>query len=490
MQWAFEQLRTPLNGARPINRLPPEVLSTILQLATGPLKAPNLHDVLRLSSICRHWRATILGHGAMWSNIHLFGQDPDFVTQQVKRCRGVPLHLFIDLPYKVFRVEGAPFLANFKQIVPVIKAKRSQVRSISVVTGGCRVLRRDLGQDWPNLEELVWVDACPIGSRTHEQDFPAPGENRRPSKLRYLSAKQGLGWGITSITPLTTLKLEGPMNIDIFKLLQVTPHLESLELTKFNVQPPPRNAASFDLPRLTKLEMDNVEYGSLFARVIFPSLRSLSVNTVEHEEPVEIVWCKLQVPPAITAVKIEYLSHRYHKISITGSNEAKTHSLNLTEHFGLTRGIPMIMALSDTSLTSVTSLSIGKGVPEGGVQLPPTPLCILISGLPHLSRLDLFPSHFTVEALEYLCQHQLECPELKILSLTVARRTCEAVFELLWQLVTERANSERWLHRIDCVILRAGGDPRGTARVWGSMSQEYQFEEHLRCNCRGKVRKA
>ena len=155
MQRVIQQLRTPLNGARSINRLPPEILSTIFRLAAGPIKTTDLRDVLRLSSICRHWRSIVLDHGAMWSSIRLTGQDPSFVAQQVERCQGVPLHLFINLPPLVFRIEGAPFHARFKQVAPIIKARRCQVQSIPAVIGGCRAFRRDLGLDWPNLEELV-----------------------------------------------------------------------------------------------------------------------------------------------------------------------------------------------------------------------------------------------------------------------------------------------------------------------------------------------
>ena len=60
MQDDFRQLRTPLNHARPINRLPSEVLSIIFRLAAGPAKSPDLRDALRLSSICRIWRRLFL----------------------------------------------------------------------------------------------------------------------------------------------------------------------------------------------------------------------------------------------------------------------------------------------------------------------------------------------------------------------------------------------------------------------------------------------
>jgi len=471
MRVVSRKLRTPLNRARPINRLPPEVLSTIFRLVAGPINTTDLRNVIRLSSVCCYWRTVILDHGAMWSNIRLTGQNPSFVVQQLERCRGVPLHLSINIPHALFRVEGAPFLDRFKQVAPIIRARRSQVRSISATIGGCRTFRRDLGLDWPNLEELVWVDACPTGSRMHEPDPPVPDVDHRTPKLRYLSARRGIAWEMKSVTSLAAVKLEGPMNIDIFKLIRATPHLESLELIKLHVNPPPINSTSIDLPRLTELAMRNAEYGQLFVRVTFPLLRDLTVDPTEDQElSTEIVWSRLQVPDAVTTLRIEYSTyHRNHKIFVTGSDETKTRSLSLTERAAPRRSILMIQALCHASLVSITSLSIGRGAPEGA-QLPSTQLCALISELPHLRRLDLFPSRFSLTAVKHLRDYPLICPELRVLSLTVVRETCEEVFELLWGLVTNRAESKRWLHRIDCVMSRAGGNPTETSELWDSMS--------------------
>jgi len=191
------------------------------------------------------------------------------------------------------------------------------------------------------------------------------------------------------------------------------------------------------------------------------------------------------VPLCITILKIEYRPrHRHDKIFITGTDKKGTRSFNLTEH--ATRGTLMIQALCNTSLTSVTSLSIGKGVPDLGVQLPSTSICALFSGLPHLRRLDLYPSQFSLAAMKHLRSHPLIFPVLRILSLTVVRDTCEEVFRLLSGLVSDRANSKRWLHRIDCVVLRAGEDPHEAKRVWDSLSRHRKFEEYLRCSCSWK----
>jgi len=480
-----------LNRTRPVNRLPQEVLSSIFRLAIGPIKTTDLRDVLRLSSICNSWRAIILHDGYMWSNVRLTGQDPSFVAQQLERCQQVPLHLSFYMPHTVLRAEGASFFAHFKQVAPIVRARRSQVQSISAIIASRRVFQREFGLEWPSLEELVWVDASPTGSILHDWGPPVPDEDCKTPKLKYFTAKRGLAWEMTSITSLTEVKLEGPMDIDILKLLRATPQLGSLELIKLHVRPSP-TGPTVDMPRLTRLVMNNVEYGRLFVHVTFPSLRILTINPIEHREsPIEIAWDKLLVPPGITALKIEYRPHHRHNLfSITGKDKKRTRSLSMTENATLMRSALMIQALHNTSLTSVTSLSIGRGAPKLGVQLPSTQICALFSGLPHLRRLDLYPSQFSLVAMKYLRSHPLLYPVLRFLSLTVVRDTCEEIFWLLSGLASDRANSKRWLHRIDCVILGEGEDPHEAESMWDSLSRHRKFEEYLRCSCVGKVRES
>jgi len=227
------------------------------------------------------------------------------------------------------------------------------------------------------------------------------------------------------------------MNIDIFKLLQVTPHLKSLELIKLHVHSSPINATPIDLPRLTKLVIRDVEYGLLFACVTFPSLNNLTADPVQYQElSTEIVWSRLQVPAAITTLRINCSTYyRRHMIFISGLDETQTHSLSLREYTTPTRSISMIQALCNASLASVTSLSIGRGASEVA-QLPSTQICVLISQLPHLRCLGLLPSRFSLTAMKHLRDHPLICLELRVLGLAVVCETCEEVFELLWGLVT------------------------------------------------------
>ena len=238
------------------------------------------------------------------------------------------------------------------------------------------------------------------------------------------------------------------------------------------------------MPRLTRLVMRNVEYGQLFALFNFPSLRNLSIDPVENQEPMEIVWGKLHVPP-VTTVNVEYLVPRHGKISITGSSEGS--SFSLTERAAEARTARMIRSLSNAPLASVTTLSVGRGVPELGVQLPSASICDLIAVLPHLRRLDLFPSKLTAAVTEYLQNNPLVCPELRILSLTAVSKTHEDLFWSLSKLAADRRNANLQLHRIDLVVLM-GGNARETAEHWETMTGLCRFGDLVRCNCGGEVR--
>ncbi|KAF9650100.1 hypothetical protein BDM02DRAFT_3112714 [Thelephora ganbajun] len=75
----LQHIRVLRNHARPIGRLPPELLSMIFELVATPPEydsTPTLRDVISLTHVCRYWRAILLNHNGVWSDIHLKGQDP------------------------------------------------------------------------------------------------------------------------------------------------------------------------------------------------------------------------------------------------------------------------------------------------------------------------------------------------------------------------------------------------------------------------------
>ena len=52
---------------------------------------------MSLARVCRYWRDTALHQSGFWSDVHLKGQNPEFVAQQLTRCRGAPLRDHVHL---------------------------------------------------------------------------------------------------------------------------------------------------------------------------------------------------------------------------------------------------------------------------------------------------------------------------------------------------------------------------------------------------------
>ena len=479
----YPEARTLLNHAQPINRLPPEVLSIVFRLAVDSMGAPDLRGVIHLSSVCRNWRAAILGDGIMWSSIRVPGGRPAFIVQQLERCRGAPLHLFVDIPPMVSRAKE--LTSSISRTSWAIGTKRKQVQSISANVGDCSVFHALFGPDWPNLEELVWIDACPAWSMIGKEKPPIPEAHQTP-KLRYLSAHEGLPWWSTGATSLTILKLEGPIDIDVLGFLRANSRLKSIEFVNLDLQTSPGNTTSFDLPDVTNVVMRDVGCTQLFIYVAFPSLRHLVIDTLGHLGSARaIAWNQLQAPPNLITLEVKYLPHLFpDKILITGSDGVDADSLSITESATFRRSTPMIQAPCNTLLSSVTSLSIGRGALGFGSSLPSTTICTLVSGLPHLQYLGVFSHNCALTTADHLRSHPLVCPELKILSLTFAGSICSVMSQLLSRFLSDRAGSDRWVHRVDCVILEVvEEDLEKAKRVWEILSRDCRFAEHLRCDC-------
>lgn len=64
----LQHIRALRNHARPIGRLPPELLSMIFELVAAPPaddSVPTLKDIISLTHVCRYWRAILLNHNGV-----------------------------------------------------------------------------------------------------------------------------------------------------------------------------------------------------------------------------------------------------------------------------------------------------------------------------------------------------------------------------------------------------------------------------------------
>lgn len=485
----LQHIRVLRNNARPIGRLPPELLSIIFQFVATPLEhdsTPTLRDVISLTHVCHYWRTILLNHNGVWSDIHLKGQDPGLVARQLDRCGDATLSVNVHLQFWMFRRENTRLLNNLREALTGIRLRRDQIRRLVVHIACCQAFHQYFNFDLPNLEELVWEDLCVQHAITHNSNPPDPERNRLP-RLRYLSVKKTLYWPVEFTSGLTSFRLEGHMTITPEKLtnfLRRNPTLESLELINLHVPYHFLPGESIELDQLTNLSIRNVEHGHIFPYVTLPALTSLDIGPFEQPPPrwVSSVWFGLQTPSEIAALTITYHDSEgsQSKVSVVGFDKTSRRSLTLTEHMAGRGLTPVLDALIGASLDLVTTLCFGEEGANFEDQALSTPIPALLRSFPLMRRLDFGWVHLTNMAIACLNDNRRLCPELKDLRVKVTRGSYSSVFNSVQKLVLSRADAEQWLSNVECVVSEADGDAEATRRLWDSLFRSSGLASSLR----------
>ena len=104
---ALATIREWKNMCIPIGRTPPEILSYIFT----HLSSQN--DRFRASSVCRHWRRTLLQCAELWSELRL-SRDEFYVKTLLERAKGYPLDVIVSqwAPVSLMKL----LCPHFKQI--------------------------------------------------------------------------------------------------------------------------------------------------------------------------------------------------------------------------------------------------------------------------------------------------------------------------------------------------------------------------------------
>ena len=466
----LQHIRALRNHARPIGRLPPELLSMIFELVAAPPaddSVPTLKDIISLTHVCRYWRAILLNHNGVWSDVHLKGQDPGLITRQLERCGGAALSVNAHLQYWMFRRENSRLLNNFRGALTEIRLHQNQVRRLVVHIACCQAFHQYFNFDLPNLEELVWEDLCVQHAITHNSTPPEPERDWLP-RLRHLSVKRTLHWPMEFTSGLTTFKLEGHMVVPSDKLagfLQRNPVLESLELINLHVPYQWLPQKPVELHHLTKLSIRNVEHGHIFPHVVVPALKRLNIGPFEQPPRwVPSVWSCLQVPPEINSLSIT--CRDYGEVSVVGFDKSSEQLLALEEHSVGIRLTPVFNALADASLDLVTALRFDEEGINPGDQAPTAPVLALLRGLPQLRQVDLGWDYLTGKVIACLNDHRGLCPELKDLRVKVTGKSCSLIFQSVRELVLSRADAEQWFREVKCTVSGADKDAESAKRLW------------------------
>ncbi|KAF6756817.1 hypothetical protein DFP72DRAFT_892402 [Ephemerocybe angulata] len=195
-------LKTLHNTLSTTNSLPPEILSTIFRLVQISVRRQGESlSWIRLTHVCRHWRAVSLGCASLWSQIAF--ENPFFTDVMLVRSSNAPLNVHFDVP------SPSKKPLAYHALRDVLQSQVHRLRSVTIQSSGAahRLHFPKLLSKWtkaPILEEL----------RLHATE-------RDPLRLPFLRK------GAPS---LKHLELSG-FRIPDWMVLPLGPNLETLEIT-------------------------------------------------------------------------------------------------------------------------------------------------------------------------------------------------------------------------------------------------------------------
>lgn len=386
----------------------------------------------------------LLNCGHIWSNVRVSGQRVDAVDTQLKRCNGASLLVCIRDPSALIRgPRRRPLRDNIRGAMKLVREYRNQVKGLKVVSR-CSTFRQLLGFEWPKLENFYWEDRC-LDMTSHGRNID--GELPR---LRYLSLKTGFKWPLTVAKNLTTLKLEGPMDLQLAcftDLLQRNTSLVSLEIIDVHVlgSPGPHQGKPIDLPHLTELSVCDASKtcGSALALLCLPSLKCLmgfykTRESFWQESP----WSRFCSRLSFTNLEARYHSSSRGSVEVIGSDRSHAQSLYLQEflHGRVRVSATLFKSLYNRSLSSVTSFSFIKNMPEKSMSSEQvSAIGDLLKYLWRAERMHLCPTRLVFEVLHRLKSDPGLCPGLRELEVVVTDTAVEKIMGLGGRALKARA---------------------------------------------------
>ena len=314
------------------------------------------------------------------------------------------------------------------------------------------------------MKEFVLIDSCPYGPGFHEDRYTRFANVGLP-KLRALFIEGSPNWPINVATHLTVFKLKGTMSLELGTLaefLRRNTSLSSLELTGLTLWKSSgwHREALIELPHLYKLSIRDATCGCALALLRLPSLKRLRVSSSGGQDPWRYTpWANLCSRLLVTSLEAHHRSSERDGITVVGwSNGQDTHSLRFTEFNSPTvLGAALFGSLSNTSLSSVTSLSLIKHMPEGCMSSSLiAAICDLLRYLPQVERMRLRPSQLVVKVIRRLSGDQKLCPELRELAIRITAEASKPVLRLLTEMKA-RADGDSGRRMITVKLLSGNG---------------------------------
>jgi len=161
--------------------------------------APVISEIVSLAQVCRYqWRHVTIRTLVRRSNVHLRDQNLKSVAQQVARCRGAPVRVYLHLHH------WFPPPPENRTLIQNLTGAMSLIRPPKSGTKFDRPHRRLSRVPWllhprfPNLGELIWDDLCVGNSHLttpHRRPWPRSDQNVS-CRTWGLSPSRSLGWPI------------------------------------------------------------------------------------------------------------------------------------------------------------------------------------------------------------------------------------------------------------------------------------------------------
>lgn len=484
-----------------IDRFQDGTLLAIFDFAVAPVfpfrpGTREFRQAISLTHVSHRWRKILLDCGRIWSDIHISGQDVDILSTLIKRCKGAPLSVSINIP-RAFakRSRRQKFWSDLGGAANLIQEHRNQVTRLEHRLGR-HSFRRLLGFEWPNLEEFDWIDDGPLDSSIHQVDYD--GELPRLRNLS-ISLNGGFNWPMTVAKHLTTLSLKGrgPMDLELAvftEFLRKNTSLESLTLTNLKIRGSPSREKPIGLPHLNELSVHRTTCGDVLDLLDLPSLKRLQASFPTGQS----FWSDSHLSKfygrlSITSLNAKYFTHRRgNEIRVVGSNGSDTESLYLKELSRTKMDTALSRSMSSPWLSSITSFSFIEKMPEEVISFSQiSAICGLLRHLSRVECMHLCPSELAIEVVRRLWGDPELCPRLKELGIMVTDKTRKTALDLAGEMLKARAGGgDGWeMMEIDCpyqtgfqrafrlrteVVLRKANSRSARGR-WVRLGQEFTF---------------
>ncbi|KDQ13427.1 hypothetical protein BOTBODRAFT_66669 [Botryobasidium botryosum FD-172 SS1] len=285
---ALSSLRRRQNQLTSVHRLPNEILSLIFVLAIEHKhnSSPSNHRPIRISGVCRRWRAVALGTPRLWTCIDVAG-PPNMMETFFNRSGNAPLHISATMGRDPDREKDNAFYWS-----------QHSSRWTSLALFGYDATRASKIWEWagqaaPSLEAL----------KVYMKGYGAPGSNpvdlfkgNVPPRLHritlvgfYLPLTNSMFTNLTKLHLGRMLDCPGTYIVDLLQAVRASPCLEELRVEDVN---PALGSATWDelalgapsnidLPHLQRLSLLLLEAGVvqfILARVTIPPRANLKID--------------------------------------------------------------------------------------------------------------------------------------------------------------------------------------------------------------------